>query len=81
VPDELAKHEDGLRRMLADAHGRRYPGSAGVFYEHAPVGTGIAGGTGGGTVVAGIWLTPGARGQEPPHRCGGRAGWPDAWAL
>ena len=64
MTDEPAKHEDGLRRMLADAHGRRYPGSAGVFYEHAPVGTGIAGGTGGGTVVAGIWLHPELEGKN-----------------
>jgi hypothetical protein len=112
---DLPKHEDGLRRMIADARGTRYdavrslaearrgedfavvmqgddggsiyltcpaslircdeatlqrllldldrhvwndPGSAALFYERAPVGTGIAGGTGGGLVAAGVWLHP-----------------------
>jgi hypothetical protein len=113
--DELPEHEDGLRRMVADAHGAGYeavpslaeaqrsrdfavvmqgddggsiyltcpanlircteealnrllldldrqawndPSSAAVVYELAPVGAGIAGGTGGGVVVAGVWLHP-----------------------
>lgn len=34
------------------------PSSVGLYFEHAPVGTGIAGGTGGGVVAEGVWLHP-----------------------
>jgi hypothetical protein len=29
-----------------------------VFYERLPVGSGVAGGTGGGVVANGVWLHP-----------------------
>jgi hypothetical protein len=110
-----SEHEDGLRRMVSDAHGTSYrafrsleeargaedgivvmqgddggsiyltcpvhlvrcneaalgrllldldryiwndPDSAAMFFEQAPVGSGIAGGTGGSSVIAGVWLHP-----------------------
>ncbi len=34
------------------------PDSAALFYERAPVGSAIAGGTGGGSVINGVWLHP-----------------------
>ena len=34
------------------------PDGAGLYYERAPVGAGIAGGTGGGVVTEGVWIHP-----------------------
>jgi hypothetical protein len=29
-----------------------------VYFEHLPVGSGVAGGTGGGIVIDGVWVNP-----------------------
>jgi hypothetical protein len=52
--------EQTLRRLLLDLDARDWkePESAGLFYEHVPVGSGIPGGAGGGVVTDGIWLHP-----------------------
>jgi len=34
------------------------PEGARVYYEHLPAGSGVAGGTGGGIVVDGVWVNP-----------------------
>jgi hypothetical protein len=34
------------------------PEGAGLFFEHLPAGSGVAGGSGGGAVVDGVWITP-----------------------
>lgn len=34
------------------------PDGARVYYEHRPVGSGVAGGTGGGIVRDGVWVNP-----------------------
>jgi hypothetical protein len=52
--------ETTLGRLLneLDVHVWNDPEMAGLFYERAPIGTGIAGGTGGGIVTEGVWLHP-----------------------
>ena len=52
--------EAALRQLLRDldAHDWDDPEGAGLFYEVAPVGSGVAGGTGGGVVTDGVWLHP-----------------------
>jgi hypothetical protein len=52
--------EAALKQLLLDLDGHYWndPDSAAMFYEQAPVGSGIAGGTGGGSVIAGVWLHP-----------------------
>src|SRR3954469_11137799 len=34
------------------------PEGARIYYEHLPAGSGVAGGTGGGIVVDGVWMNP-----------------------
>ena len=52
--------EAALRQLLLalDKHEWDDPGSTGLFYEILPVGSGVAGGMGGGVVVDGVWLHP-----------------------
>jgi len=52
--------EPTLRQLLhdLDAHDWDDPDGAGLYYEVAPVGSRIAGGTGGGVVIDGLWLHP-----------------------
>lgn len=49
-----------LDRVLAvfDELGWDDPEGARVYLEHLPAGTGVAGGSGGGAVVDGVWTTP-----------------------
>jgi len=41
-----------------DKHGWNDPEGASLYFEVAPVGSGIAGGTGGGVVTDSVWLHP-----------------------
>lgn len=52
--------EAALRQLLLDLdeHDWNDPESTGLFYELLPVGSGVAGGTGGGVVADGVWLHP-----------------------
>jgi hypothetical protein len=52
--------EQTLRRLLLDLDALVWKDStlAGLFFELAPVGAGVAGGMGGGMVVDGLWLHP-----------------------
>jgi hypothetical protein len=52
--------ESVLKSLLLDLDTLEWnsPDSAGVYFEHAPVGSGIAGGMGGGAVTDGVWLHP-----------------------
>jgi hypothetical protein len=51
--------EPTLRQLLLDLdkHDWNDPEGVGLYYEVAPVGSGVTGGTGGG-VVDGLWLHP-----------------------
>jgi hypothetical protein len=53
--------EATLGRVLAvlDRLDWNDPDGARVYYEHLPVGSGVAGGAGGGVVVDGVWVNPG----------------------
>lgn len=52
--------EPTLRQLLLDLdeHDWDDPAGAGLYYEVAPVGSGIAGGTGGGVIADRVWLHP-----------------------
>ncbi len=52
--------ESTLRQLLHDLDGHDWddPEGAGLYFEVAPVGSGVAGGTGGGAVTDGVWLHP-----------------------
>jgi hypothetical protein len=52
--------EPTLRQLLRDLdeHDWSNPEGVGLYYEVAPVGSGIAGGSGGGVVTEGLWLHP-----------------------
>jgi hypothetical protein len=52
--------EPTLRQLLHDLDGYDWndPEGVGFYYEVAPVGSGVAGGTGGGVVTDGVWLHP-----------------------
>jgi hypothetical protein len=52
--------EATLRLLLRDLdeHDWKDPEGTRLYYERAPVGAGIAGGTGGGVVTDGVWLHP-----------------------
>ena len=52
--------EATLERLLADLDARYWNerDSARLFYERLPVGSRVAGGTGGGLVTEGVWLHP-----------------------
>lgn len=52
--------EDALRNLLLDIDKTQWndPDSANLFFEHIPVGTGVAGGMGGGIVTESLWLHP-----------------------
>jgi len=52
--------EPTLRQLLhdLDEHDSNDPEGVGLYYEVAPVGSGVAGGTGGGVVTDRIWLRP-----------------------
>ncbi|MGH2781979.1 MAG: hypothetical protein ACRDLA_11355 [Thermoleophilaceae bacterium] len=60
-PTRLVRCDEAtLRRLLHDLDTRVWddPEMAGLFYERAPTGASIAGGTGGGIVTDGVWLHP-----------------------
>ena len=52
--------ERTLRQLLddLDEHDWSDPDGVGLYYEVAPVGSGVAGGTGGGVVTDRVWLHP-----------------------
>jgi hypothetical protein len=52
--------EAALQQLLRDLddHYWNEPEGAGLYYELAPAGSRIAGGTGGGVVTSGVWLHP-----------------------
>ena len=52
--------EPALEHLLHELDGHCWNDAEGarLFFECAPVGTGIAGGTGGGIVTSGVWLHP-----------------------
>ena len=52
--------ERALRQLLhdLDEHDWNDPEGVGLYYEVAPVGSGVAGGTGGGVVTDRVWLHP-----------------------
>jgi hypothetical protein len=52
--------EPTLQQLLRDLDDRDWkdPEGTGLYYERARVGSGIAGGTGGGVVADGVWLHP-----------------------
>jgi hypothetical protein len=49
-----------LKSLLGDLDKLEWnePESAGLYFEHAPVGAGVVGGMGGGAVTDGVWLHP-----------------------
>jgi hypothetical protein len=60
-PARRIRCDEGALDALLDALDARYwddRDMARVFYERLPVGSGVAGGTGGGRVVDGVWLDP-----------------------
>ena len=60
-PASLVRCDEATLRQLLldlDEHDWNDPEGVGLYYERAPIGTGIAGGSGGGVVTAGIWLHP-----------------------
>ena len=61
-------HERTLRQLLddLDEHDWSDPEGVGLYYEVAPVGSGVAGGTGGGVVSDGVLAPPRPRGERPP---------------
>lgn len=52
--------EESLRELLIDLDKLDWdnPGGTGLYFEVAPPGTGIAGGSGGGIVTDSLWLHP-----------------------
>jgi len=52
--------ETTLRQLLHDLDEREWddPDGAALYFEIAPVGSGVEGGTGGGAVTLGVWLHP-----------------------
>jgi len=52
--------EPTLQQLLIDLdkHDWNDPEGVGVYYEVAPVGSGVVGGNGGGAVTDGLWLHP-----------------------
>jgi hypothetical protein len=60
-PARLVRCDEAtLKRLLLDldSHYWNDPDMAGLYFERAPIGSGIAGGTGGGVVTEGVWLHP-----------------------
>jgi hypothetical protein len=60
-PAHLVHCDEGtLRQLLHDLDEQDWndPEGVGLYYEVAPVGSGIAGGTGGGVVTDRVWLHP-----------------------
>jgi hypothetical protein len=52
--------EQALRQLLHDLDSHDYNDAEGVglYYEVAPVGSGVVGGTGGGVITQNVWLHP-----------------------
>jgi hypothetical protein len=60
-PAAQVRCDQGALKALLEALDARYWNDrdmARVFYERLPVGSGVAGGTGGGVVANGVWLHP-----------------------
>ena len=65
---DVACSEDTLHQLLCDIDVREWPGndlnSARVCFEQRPIGSGVAGGMGGGVVSDGVWVHPRLRALE-----------------
>jgi hypothetical protein len=65
---DVACSENTLAELLCDIDVREWPGndsgSARVCFEQQPIGSGVAGGMGGGVVSDGVWVHPRLRALE-----------------
>lgn len=57
---EIKCNENTLHQLLLDIDDLNWehPAAAGLYFEYLPVGSGVAGGMGGGRVTANLWIHP-----------------------